>query len=130
MRRDPDVDRLLPRVGRDDRVGRPQERLAEALEVLAGPRAVGQPAVRAMETGFGVVRTLVSQGPAAVWEPIRESLGNLRQTVVDGLIDSDRPCNTAATQASSCVAIGSARPCTTTCRPGTCAGCGCSWSGP
>jgi hypothetical protein len=50
-------------------------------------RAVGEPAVRAMEMGFDLVVTLVTRGPAAAWEQLRESLANLRQMAIDGLID-------------------------------------------
>lgn len=46
-------------------------------------RAVGETAVRAMETGFEIVRTLVTQGPAAAWEQIQQSLSNLRDMVME-----------------------------------------------
>jgi len=49
--------------------------------------AVGEPAVRAMEIGFDLVRTLVTQGPAAAWEQLKESLANLKQMAIDALID-------------------------------------------
>jgi len=49
--------------------------------------AVGEPAVRAMEMGFDLVRTLVTQGPAAAWEQLKESLANLKQMAIDALID-------------------------------------------
>jgi len=50
-------------------------------------RAVGEPAVRAMEMGFELVVTLVRDGPAAAWEQLREQLSNLRQMAIDGIID-------------------------------------------
>lgn len=50
-------------------------------------RAVGEPAVRAMEMGFELVVTLVRDGPAAAWEQLRESLANLRQMAIDAIID-------------------------------------------
>ncbi len=50
-------------------------------------RAVGDTAVRAMETGFELVVTLVRDGPAAAWEQLRESLANLRSMVIDGIVD-------------------------------------------
>jgi hypothetical protein len=50
-------------------------------------RAVGETAVRAMETGFDIVMTLVTQGPAAAWDKIKEQLGNLRDMVVGGITD-------------------------------------------
>ncbi|XXX81630.1 DUF4157 domain-containing protein [Sorangium sp. So ce134] len=49
-------------------------------------RAVGEPAVRAMETGFDIVVTLVTQGPAAAWERIQESLSNLREMVMEQIM--------------------------------------------
>lgn len=49
-------------------------------------RAVGETAVRAMETGFDIVMTLVTQGPAAAWEKIQESLSNLRDMVMEQIM--------------------------------------------
>lgn len=46
-------------------------------------RAVGETAVRAMETGFDIVVTLVREGPAAAWQKIVESLSNLRDMVIE-----------------------------------------------
>jgi hypothetical protein len=50
-------------------------------------KAVGEPAVKAMETGFDIVMTLVTQGPAAAWEKIKDLLGNLRDMVIGGITD-------------------------------------------
>lgn len=50
-------------------------------------RSVGETAVRAMETGFEIVTVLVTQGPAAAWEKIRETLSNLQQMVIDGVME-------------------------------------------
>jgi len=49
-------------------------------------RVVGETAVRAMETGFDIVMTLVTQGPAAAWEKIQESLSNLRDMVMEQIM--------------------------------------------
>ena len=49
-------------------------------------RAIGETAVRALETGFDVVMTLVTQGPAAAWEKIQESLSNLREMVMEQIM--------------------------------------------
>ena len=46
-------------------------------------RAVGEAPVRAMETGFEIVRTLVTEGPAAAWQQIREGISNLQQMVIE-----------------------------------------------
>lgn len=49
-------------------------------------RAVGEPVVRTLETGFDIVVTLVREGPAAAWEKIRESLTNLREMVMEQIM--------------------------------------------
>lgn len=49
-------------------------------------RVVGETVVAAMETGFDIVVTLVRDGPAAAWERIRESLGNLREMVMEQIM--------------------------------------------
>jgi hypothetical protein len=46
-------------------------------------RVVGEGPVRAMEAGFDIVRTLVTQGPAAAWDKIREGVSNLREMVME-----------------------------------------------
>ncbi|MBV9772300.1 MAG: hypothetical protein JO040_00015 [Gemmatimonadetes bacterium] len=46
-------------------------------------RATSETVVRALETGFDLVVTLVTQGPAAAWERIQESLSNLREMVME-----------------------------------------------
>jgi hypothetical protein len=46
-------------------------------------RVVGEGPVRAMETGFDIVRTLVTQGPAAAWNQIVQGLTNLREMVME-----------------------------------------------
>ena len=50
-------------------------------------KAVGEPAVVAMEEGFKIVVTLVKEGPAAAWEQLKESLGNLRDMAVGAITD-------------------------------------------
>jgi hypothetical protein len=50
-------------------------------------KVVGEPAVKAMETGFSIVVTLVRDGPAAAWEQIKEALGNLQDMVIGGITD-------------------------------------------
>ncbi|MEW6428987.1 MAG: DUF4157 domain-containing protein [Thermodesulfobacteriota bacterium] len=49
-------------------------------------RAVGETAVRALERGFTLVRTLVTQGPAAAWEQIRQGISNLRELVMEQIM--------------------------------------------
>lgn len=50
-------------------------------------RAVGEPVVRAMETTFDIVLTLVTQGPAAAWEKIREAISNLQEMVMQSIME-------------------------------------------
>lgn len=50
-------------------------------------KAVGETAVATMEKGFDIVVTLVKEGPAAAWEQIRESIGNLKDRVVGGIVN-------------------------------------------
>ncbi len=50
-------------------------------------KAVGETAVKAMETGFDIVVTLVTQGPAAAWDKIKEQLANLKDIVIGGITD-------------------------------------------
>lgn len=49
-------------------------------------RVVGETAVKAMETGFDIVVTLVTKGPAAAWEKIKEELGNLKDIVMEEIM--------------------------------------------
>jgi hypothetical protein len=46
-------------------------------------RAVGETAVVVLERRFDLVVTLVQEGPAAAWERIVESVGNLRDMVIE-----------------------------------------------
>ncbi|HZI11157.1 MAG TPA: DUF4157 domain-containing protein, partial [Myxococcus sp.] len=63
-------------------------------------RAIGEPAVRAMETAFDLVVTLVTQGPAAAWDKILESLTNLRDMVMEQIMTfvKDRVVQAAITR--------------------------------
>lgn len=49
-------------------------------------RVLGEPAVAALETTVSVVRTLITEGPAAAWEQIREMLGNLQNMLMTQLM--------------------------------------------
>lgn len=50
-------------------------------------RAVGERAVAAMESGFELVRTLITEGPAAAWQKISEGLTNLREMVIEQIMN-------------------------------------------
>ena len=49
-------------------------------------RVIGETAVRAMESGFELIRTLITEGPAAAWRQIVEGIGNLRDMVMEQII--------------------------------------------
>jgi dolichol kinase len=49
-------------------------------------KVLGETAVKALETGFDIVVTLVTQGPAAAWEKIKEALTNLKEMVIEGIM--------------------------------------------
>jgi hypothetical protein len=48
-------------------------------------KATSETVVKAMETGFDIVVTLVRDGPAAAWDKIKEQLSNLKDMVIDGI---------------------------------------------
>jgi len=50
-------------------------------------KVVGETAVKAMETGFKLVVTLVTEGPAAFWEQLKGELANLKDQVIGGITD-------------------------------------------
>ena len=50
-------------------------------------KATSETAVKAMEVGFDIVKTLVKDGPAAAWDQIKTQLGNLQKLVIDGITD-------------------------------------------
>ena len=49
-------------------------------------KATNETAVRAMETGVDIVVTLVRGGPAAAWGQLMETLGNLREMVMEQIM--------------------------------------------
>src|SRR5262249_45092340 len=48
-------------------------------------KVVGEPVMKAMETGFDIVVTLVTEGPAAAWEKIKEQLSDLKDMVMGAI---------------------------------------------
>jgi hypothetical protein len=50
-------------------------------------KAVGEPVVKGLETAFDFVAALVREGPAAAWEKIKEQVGNLKDMVLQGIMD-------------------------------------------
>ncbi len=49
-------------------------------------KVVGETAVKAMELGFSIVKTLVTEGPAAAWEQIKDQITTLKDQVIGGII--------------------------------------------
>lgn len=49
--------------------------------------ATNETVVKALETGFDLVVTLVREGPAAAWKQLLENLSNLKSMVMDAVID-------------------------------------------
>jgi hypothetical protein len=49
--------------------------------------ATNETVVKALETGFDIVMTLVTEGPAAAWQKIVETLTNLKQMAIDAIMD-------------------------------------------
>ncbi|BAB52835.1 eCIS core domain-containing protein [Mesorhizobium japonicum] len=50
-------------------------------------KATSETVVKALETGFDIVVTLVRDGPAAAWDKIKEQLTNLKDMVISGITD-------------------------------------------
>lgn len=49
--------------------------------------AAGEPVVVALEEGFTLVKTLVTEGPIAAWEKLKELAGELKKAFVDAVKD-------------------------------------------
>jgi hypothetical protein len=50
-------------------------------------KATSETIVKAMETGFDIVKTLVTGGAAAAWEKIKEQLSNLKDMAIGAITD-------------------------------------------
>jgi hypothetical protein len=50
-------------------------------------KATSETTVKVLETTFDIVVTLVTEGPAAAWDKIKEQLANLKDMVIGGIID-------------------------------------------
>ena len=50
-------------------------------------KATSEEVVKTLETGFDIVKTLVTEGPAAAWQKILESLTNLKEMVIQQVMD-------------------------------------------
>lgn len=50
-------------------------------------KAIGEPAVKVLETTFDLVLTLVREGPAAAWQKIVEGVGDLKAMAISAVMD-------------------------------------------
>ena len=50
-------------------------------------KATSETIVKGLETGFAIVKKLVTEGPAAAWEEIKSQLTNLKDMVMQGIMD-------------------------------------------
>jgi hypothetical protein len=50
-------------------------------------KATSEPIVQGLEAGFAIVKKLVTEGPAAAWEEIKSQLTNLKDMVMQGIMD-------------------------------------------
>lgn len=50
-------------------------------------KATNETTVKVLETTFDIVKTLVTEGPAAAWQQLLETLSNLKSMVMDAIID-------------------------------------------
>mgnify|MGYP001321705618 CR=1 FL=1 len=50
-------------------------------------KATSETIVKALETGFSLVMTLVTKGPAAFWDQLKSELAGLRDQVIGGITD-------------------------------------------
>jgi hypothetical protein len=50
-------------------------------------KAIGEPAVKVLETALDIVVTLVREGPAAAWEKIKENISNLKDMVMGEIMN-------------------------------------------
>ncbi|MDM0085098.1 DUF4157 domain-containing protein [Variovorax sp. J31P179] len=48
-------------------------------------KAIGETAVKVLEGGFDIVMALVTEGPAAAWDKIKEQLANLKDMVIGAI---------------------------------------------
>jgi hypothetical protein len=50
-------------------------------------KATSEPIVQGLEAGFAIVKKLVTEGPAAAWEEIKSQLTNLKDMVMQGIMN-------------------------------------------
>ena len=49
-------------------------------------KRIGETAVKALEIGFDLIKTLITEGPAAAWQKILEGISNLKEMVMEGIM--------------------------------------------
>lgn len=50
-------------------------------------KLLGEPAVKALETGFEIFKILITEGPAGLWKYVKEMFANLKEMVIDAITD-------------------------------------------
>jgi hypothetical protein len=50
-------------------------------------KLLGEPVVKALETGFEIFRVLISEGPIGLWKYVKEMFSNLKDLVIDAIRD-------------------------------------------
>ncbi len=48
---------------------------------------LGEPAVKALETSFDLFKLLITDGPLGLWKYVKEKFSDLKETVIDAIID-------------------------------------------
>lgn len=52
-----------------------------------GVKVIGEPIIKALEVGFDIVMILKNEGIAGLWEYIKDQFNDLKQTVMDAIMD-------------------------------------------
>jgi hypothetical protein len=50
-------------------------------------KLLGEPAVKALETGFEIFRVLINEGPIGLWKYVKDMFGNIKEMVIDAIMD-------------------------------------------
>ena len=50
-------------------------------------KMLGEPAVKALESGFEIFQILINEGPAGLWKYLKEMFSNLKEMVLDAITD-------------------------------------------
>ena len=50
-------------------------------------KLLGENVVKALETGFEIFQVLINEGPIGLWKYVKEMFGNIKEMVIDGIMD-------------------------------------------